>query len=79
MYCQPLFYHSTQKIKLWVHVDSRKMSDVKSLTHITVPPNTYFVLKAKLGGTQCKPSIEEDKAEMMGRGQPGYTVSFRLD
>lgn len=78
MYCQPLFYHSTQKIKLCVHRDSWKMSDVKSLMHIIVPPKTHFVLKATLGGTQCKPGIKEAKAEMIGRGQPGYTVRFRL-
>lgn len=54
------------------------MLEVKSLTHIIVPPKTHFVLKATLSGTQCKPSTEEAKAEMMDRGQPGYTVSFRL-
>lgn len=54
------------------------MLEIKSLTHIIVPPKTYFVLKAKLGGTQCNPSIKEAKAEMIDRGQSGYTVSFRL-
>lgn len=66
-------------------VSLRQLEDVRESgvlilegKHTVVLPKTYFTLKAKYGDTQCNPSIREPKAEMIGRGQPGYRVSFRL-